>query len=92
MPGLTKEQVNEQIRLGNVNLRTDSGTRSTGEIIRKNLFTYFNLIYLILAVLVIVAGSFSSLTFLPAVVINTLIGTIQEIFLIGVSNMRFAMS
>lgn len=42
-------------------------------------FQYFNLIFAILAILVIAAGSFRSLTFLPVVVANLFIGILQEI-------------
>ena len=77
--GLTSQQVNEQVIAGNVNVRTTSDTKTVKEIVRKNVMTYFNLIYAILALLVILVGSFNSLTFLPAIIINTLIGTLQEI-------------
>lgn len=77
--GLTSQQALEQSQQGNGNVQTLSDTKTVGQIVWKNLFTYFNLIYLILTILVIWAGSLKSLTFLPAVLINTLIGTIQEI-------------
>ena len=57
----------------------DPGTKTNKDIIKGNLLTYFNMIFLILAVLVCVAGSFRSLTFLPVVIGNALIGIIQEI-------------
>ena len=50
-----------------------------GQIVKGNLLTYFNLIFAILAILVIAAGSFRSLTFLPVVVANLFIGILQEI-------------
>ena len=49
------------------------------EIIHKNVFTYFNLIFLVLAVLLCIVGSFRNLTFLPVIIANTCIGIIQEI-------------
>jgi len=48
-------------------------------IVKKNVFTYFNAIFLGLSILLIIAGSFKSLTFLPVVVANTLIGIIQQV-------------
>lgn len=48
-------------------------------IIEKNVFTYFNAIFLGIALLLIIAGSYKSLTFLPVVIANTLIGIIQQI-------------
>lgn len=80
MTGLTSEQVNEQIRLGHINIQADTDTTTVRDIVKQNVLTYFNLIYLILSILVIIAGSLKSLTFLPAVIINTLIGTVQEIY------------
>ena len=49
------------------------------DIVRKNVFTYFNAIFFGLAVLLLIAGSYKSLTFLPVVVANTLIGIFQQI-------------
>lgn len=77
--GLTKSQVQERIGRGLVNTAVDSVEKTTREIIIKNTFTYFNMIFVFLAVLVCIAGSFRSLTFLPVVIGNTLIGIFQEI-------------
>ena len=52
---------------------------NTKEIVHNNIFTYFNLIFLILAILLCLVGSFRNLTFLPVIICNTLIGIIQEI-------------
>jgi len=48
-------------------------------IIFRNVVTYFNLIFAILAVLLILAGSYKSLTFLPVVIANAVIGIVQQI-------------
>jgi len=48
-------------------------------IIFRNVFTYFNLIFAILAALLIIAGSYKSLTFLPVVIANAVIGIVQQI-------------
>ena len=48
-------------------------------IIIRNVFTYFNLIFAILAALLILAGSYKSLTFLPVVIANAVIGIVQQI-------------
>ena len=45
----------------------------------ENVFTYFNLIFLVLAILLCLVGSFRDLTFLPVIIANTLIGIIQEV-------------
>ena len=56
-----------------------SGGRSAADIIKDNLFTFFNLIFAVLAALLIIAGSYKSLTFLPVVIANIVIGTVQEL-------------
>ena len=75
--GLTSAEVKERIERGEVNKADISTGTSTKEIIRSNVFTYFNLIFLIIAVLLVVVGSYRNLTFLPIIVGNTLIGIIQ---------------
>ena len=77
--GLTMAQVAERQAKGWANLPVESPSKSTKEIITSNLFTYFNLIFLVIAVLLILVGSFRDLTFLPVIIANTLIGIIQEI-------------
>lgn len=76
--GLTAQQVQEHRMHGWTNQPVDPPSKTTKEIIRENVFTYFNLIFLVLAVLLCLVGSFRDLTFLPVIVLNTLIGIIQE--------------
>ena len=64
---------------GWTNRAVDSASKTTKEIIHENVFTYFNLIFAVLAVLLCIAGSFRDLTFLPVIIANTLIGIIQEV-------------
>lgn len=77
--GLTAQQVQEHRMHGWTNQPVDPPSKTTKEIIQENVFTYFNLIFLVLAVLLCLVGSFRDLTFLPVIVLNTLIGIIQEI-------------
>ena len=77
--GLTKEQVEDRIARGAVNHAVESASKSKKEIICSNIFTYFNLIFFIIAVLLIVVGSFRDLTFLPVIIANTAIGIFQEL-------------
>ncbi len=78
-PGLTYKEVSARIRNGQVNKPVDTGMKSNKDIIRENLLTYFNIIFLVLAVMVCAVGSFRSLTFLPVIIGNALIGIVQEI-------------
>lgn len=77
--GLTSQQVQEHRLHGWTNRAVDSASKTTKEIIHENVFTYFNLIFAVLAVLLCIAGSFRDLTFLPVIIANTLIGIIQEV-------------
>ena len=45
--GLTSEQVNQRISQGYVNTTIDSGAKTTKQIIKDNLLTYFNAIFLV---------------------------------------------
>lgn len=76
--GLTAQQVQEHRMHGWTNQPVDPPSKTTKEIIQENVFTYFNLIFLVLAVLLCLVGSFRDLTFLPVIVLNTLIGIVQE--------------
>lgn len=76
--GLTAQQVQEHRMHGWTNQPVDPPSKTTKEIIQENVFTYFNLIFLVLAVLLCLVGSFRDLTFLPVIVLNTLMGIIQE--------------
>ncbi len=77
--GLSSAEVQDRIDRGLINEDKNDGTRSVKDIIVSNVFTYFNLIFTVLAVCVILVGSFRDLTFMPVVIINTLIGIFQEI-------------
>ena len=77
--GLTNREVEEKIALGKVNKINFETSESISTIIKKNIFTYFNVIFMILAILVTFAGAFRNLTFLIVVTINLLIGIFQQI-------------
>ena len=77
--GLTNREVEEKIVLGKVNKINFETSESISTIIKKNIFTYFNVIFMILAILVIFAGAYRNLTFLIVVTINVLIGIFQQI-------------
>ena len=79
MIGLTSEAAKGLLRDGYGNTQVDNTAKTTKDILKENIFTYFNLIFAIMAVLVIVAGDYRSLTFLPVVIANSLIGIYQEL-------------
>ena len=77
--GLTSKEIEEKIKQGKTNKVKIKTNESILKIIRKNIFTYFNLIFLILTILLITAHSYRNLTFLIIITINVLIGIIQQI-------------
>ncbi|WP_418539015.1 HAD-IC family P-type ATPase [Massilistercora timonensis] len=77
--GLTRAQAAERMAAGWSNIPVDPPAQTVKEIIHENVFTYFNLVFTVLAVLLCLVGSFRNLTFMPVIIINTLIGIVQEI-------------
>ena len=77
--GLTAAQVEERRQQGLTNKQENHISKSVGQILRDNLMTFFNLINLVLAVLVLAVGSYKNATFVGIVVCNTAIGIFQEL-------------
>ena len=77
--GLTDEEVRQRVEKGLTNRADISTDKTTKEIVISNVFTYFNLIFLVITILLIMVGSFRNLTFLPIIIGNTVIGIVQEI-------------
>ena len=76
--GLSTAEVEERIAAGKINRNMELKTKTVRELIIENLCTLFNLINVILAILVLLTGSFKNLTFLFVVFLNTAIGVIQS--------------
>ena len=77
--GLTSSEVRQLTEDGKINRVPDKASRSVPSIFFHQIFTYFNAIFAFLAILLIITGSFRSLTFLPVVIANTLIGIFQQL-------------
>ena len=85
--GLNINQVNERIGNNLVNYNDAPPTKSIGQIIRNNFFTYFNFINLFLGGAIITAGiyggelwhSIKNCTFMGVIIINSIISIIQEV-------------
>ena len=78
--GLTNDEVRERRRAGLTNAAVIAPSKSVKEIIISNLFTYFNAVFFVLAVLLLLVGSpVHELTFLIVVICNSLIGIFQEL-------------
>lgn len=79
MRGLSDEEVRKRIDAHLVNYKVKSQTKSIGEIVRENVFTYFNLIFLILAILLGMVFAWKDMLFLAVIIANTVIGIVQEV-------------
>ncbi len=77
--GLSSEQVRIRQEAGLSNVTPASNTKSERQIIKENTFTFFNLIFIVLAAALILVASFKNLTFLCVAIANTVIGIFQEI-------------
>ena len=77
--GLSSEEAAQRAVAGYANIVTDDTSRTTGQIVRSNIFTYFNMIFFLIALALLYEGSFNNLTFLIVVVVNAVIGIVQEL-------------
>lgn len=77
--GLTAREVSERVKNGQSNGSMDIKTKSIPRIFRDNIFTLFNLINVILAVLIAIVGSWRNMLFMGVIVSNIAIGIFQEI-------------
>ncbi|WP_216557896.1 HAD-IC family P-type ATPase [Roseburia sp. MSJ-14] len=77
--GLTAQEVKERMEDGRVNILSTSATKSIGKIVLENVFTFFNMIFVFIAAILIAVGAFKELTFIVIIVLNTGIGIVQEL-------------
>ena len=77
--GLTPEQAKLRQECGWNNQPSDSMLPNEKQIVLHHCFTFFNLVFVVLAAFLAVVGSFKNMTFLLVVVLNTVIGIVQEI-------------
>lgn len=76
--GLSVLEVNERIAQGKTNKSIKSNLKSPWQIISSNLFSYFNLILSIIALLLLSIKSYENMWFVVIALANTLIGIFQE--------------
>ncbi len=77
--GLSEKQVKERTDANLVNVSNVKTSKSIGSILAKNIFTFFNITCLVVAFALIFVEAYSDLTFMVIVVLNTVIGIVQEI-------------
>ena len=77
--GLSTAQIEEMKAQGYINTPVKPPSKSVGQIIASNTFTYFNLVFTIIAVLLASVGAYRDLTFMGVIFSNTILGIIQEL-------------
>lgn len=77
--GLTKEEVDERVKQGKSNTNSSITTKSIGNIIFTNVFTLFNVLNFVLAILIIIMKQYKQASFLLLIMLNITIGLVQEI-------------
>lgn len=85
--GLTSKEVNDRINKGLVNIINTGKTKTIKEIVLSNIFTYFNILNICLALAILISGiifnrfaySIKNCLFLGVIICNTTISIVQEI-------------
>ena len=77
--GLTSVEVDERSAAGLRNTATNPTSRTVWQIVRANVFTRFNAILGALLAVILVVGPINDALFGIVLVVNTLIGIIQEV-------------
>ena len=78
--GLSDEQVETRKSQGLVNKTNDVRGKSILGIILSNVFTFFNMLYVVIAIVLALAGAgISNFTFVIVVLFNLIIGIVQQI-------------
>lgn len=77
--GLSSDEAEARIREGFANSAVKAPTKTVGQIIASNLLTYYNLIFAVIAIALLSQRAYTHLTFLPVIIANILIGTVQEL-------------
>lgn len=77
--GLTNEEVELRKKNNQYNYDTEIKTNSVSDIIRRNVFTYFNILNLSLFILVLIVGSIKNTLFIIGIFINAIISIVQDI-------------
>ena len=77
--GLTSAEAARLRDMGQGNVPPPPITRSTGQIIRENVCTLFNLFNVLIALALAWVGAWSNLLFILIIALNTVIGIVQEL-------------
>lgn len=77
--GLSAREVKERLERGEGGSTGEKITRTTGQIVKGNLFTLFNVLNFLIAGLLFAVGAYSNMLFIAIIILNILIGIFQEL-------------
>lgn len=77
--GLTSQEVEQRKEQGLVNVSNHNIFKTKKEIVIAHTVTYFNFLNLFLGVLVLISGQYKNITFMGVIIVNSIIGIIQEL-------------
>lgn len=77
--GLSSDEVQKRVSQGLTNETNTGSTKTIKRIVFSNIFTFFNLLNIFVAALLIYVGAYKDIFFMVIVTANTAIGIIQEI-------------
>lgn len=76
--GLSETEVASRVELKQVNITDTRSSRSFGQILRENVFTFFNALIFAAMILVLITGQWKDAVFGFVIIINTGIGVFTE--------------
>jgi len=77
--GLSAAQARERLENGYANIKPESAEKTIGQVFMGHIFTYFNLVFFLLGLCTLFWGSIGNIFFINVVIINTVIGIVQEL-------------
>ena len=77
--GLNDDQVNKRIEQGLINDNNSDKGKTITQIVLSNIFTFFKILYFVIAIILIILRDYMNLFFLGVVLANLSIGIFQEI-------------
>ena len=77
--GLSEEEVAKRTAEGQINITKQNHQKSVGQIVRAHTITYFNILNLAFAAVIIATGQIKNVLFIGVVICNAAIGIIQEL-------------
>lgn len=77
--GLSQEEVRARKEAGLCNTAQEKISKTTGQILKENICTLFNLFNVLIAIALACVGAWTNMVFILIIALNTLIGIIQEL-------------